>query len=247
MTRNRLNMVIALAAMVVVAVAGFFVGVQPQLAQAAADHEQQTSVDAQNRTKAAEVDRLREQAKSLPKLRSELERLTRSVPGSASMSSFYASVNSVAQSTGVTVSSITTEDAVPYSSPAAATTGTGATDAATPAATASPSATPDPSATAAPGASATGAPSISASDFSAIPVSVSVDGSFDQALDFVGGMQSGGRLFLINAISSTAAQESTDGATPDTTTWTFGGFVYVLSDPASAQGQQGTDGATAGN
>lgn len=236
MTRNRLNLLLAIAAMLVVALAGFFLGVQPQLAQAAADRGQQVGVDATNRTTASELARLKERAKSLPKLEAELASLTASVPSSASMSTFYASVDSVAARTGVKVSAITTADAQAYTPP------TSADGAATePGTTASPepttTASPEPSATASasttPRASAATDPRITPANFSAIPVTVSVDGSFDQALAFVGGMQDGPRLFLVNAVSSTAAQATTDGAdggASDVTTWTFGGYVYVLSD-----------------
>lgn len=236
MTRNRLNMLLAIASMLIVALAGFFLGVQPQLAQAAADREQQVGVDATNRTTASELARLKDRAKSLPKLEAELASLTASVPGSASMSTFYASVNSVAARTGVKVSAITTADAQAYTPPTSAGVATAEPDTtASPQATAS--ASPDPSATAsasaAPRASVVTDPRITSANFSAIPVTVSVDGSFDQALAFVGGMQDGPRLFLVNAVSSTAAQATTDGAgggASDMTTWTFGGYVYVLSD-----------------
>ena len=231
MTRNRLNMLLAVVAMVVVALAGFFLGVQPHLAQAASDRTDQVSVDATNRTTAAELARLKDRAKSLPAMKAELAELTTSVPSSANMSSFYGAVDGVAARAGVKVSAITTSDAVAYTAPVAASTAAGtedssasATDEATDAAT--------PDRTAASTGAAT-APvtdlAISAANFSAIPVSVSVDGSFDQALSFVGGMQDGARLFLVTTVSSSISQDSTDPAAAAATTWTFGGYVYVLT------------------
>jgi Tfp pilus assembly protein PilO len=221
MTRNRLNMLLAVVAMVMVALAGFFLGVQPHLAQAASDRTDQVTVDATNRTTAAELARLKERAESLPKLKAELAALTASVPSSASMSSFYGAVDSVAAKAGVKVSAITTSDAVAYTAPAAA------TDAA---AEATDGATAEATTGAADGATAPLTdPAISAANFSAIPVSVSVDGSFDQALSFVGGMQDGARLFLVTTVSSSVSQDSTDPAAAAATTWTFGGYVYVLT------------------
>ncbi|WIB70624.1 hypothetical protein [Curtobacterium sp. MCBD17_026] len=221
MTRNRLNMLLAVVAMVVVALAGFFLGVQPHLAQAASDRTDQVTVDATNRTTAEELARLKDRAESLPKLKAELAALTASVPSSASMSSFYGAVDSVAAKAGVKVSAITTSDAVAYTAPAAA------TDAA---AEATDGATAEPTTGAADGATAPLTdPAISAANFSAIPVSVSVDGSFDQALSFVGGMQDGARLFLVTTVSSSVSQDSTDPAAAAATTWTFGGYVYVLT------------------
>lgn len=226
MTRNRLNMLIAVVAMVVVALAGFFLGVQPQLAQAANDRVEQTSVDATNRTTAAELARLKERAKSLPALKAELAKLTASVPSSANMSSFYGAVDGVAASSGVKVSAITTSDAVAYTAPVSAGTATDAE------ATDDPTADATPTATAAPTTPLTD-PAISSKNFSAIPVSVSVDGSFDQALAFVGGLQEGARLFLVNTVSSSATQDSTDQSAAASTTWTFGGYVYVLTTETS--------------
>ncbi|TDW49442.1 hypothetical protein EDF52_104216 [Curtobacterium sp. PhB42] len=233
MTRNRLNMLIAVMAMVVVALAGFFLGVQPQLAQAANDRVEQTSVDATNRTTAAELARLKDRAKSLPALKAELAKLTASVPSGANMSSFYGAVDGVAATSGVKVSAITTSDAVAYTAPVSAGTATDAdaapTDEATEGATASATAEPTAAAT-----TPLTDPAISGENFSAIPVSVSVDGSFDQALAFVGGLQDGARLFLVNTVSSSATQDSTDQAAAASTTWTFGGYVYVLTTEASA-------------
>jgi len=231
MTRNRLNMLLAVVAMVVVALAGFFLGVQPHLAQAASDRTDQVSVDATNRTTASELARLKDRAKSLPAMKAKLAELTTSVPSSANMSSFYGAVDGVAARAGVKVSAITTSDAVAYTAPVAASTAAGTEDSSASATDeATDEATPEPT------AASTGAatvpvtdPAISAANFSAIPVSVSVDGSFDQALSFVGGMQDGARLFLVTTVSSSISQDSTDPAAAAATTWTFGGYVYVLT------------------
>ncbi|WP_426724342.1 hypothetical protein [Curtobacterium flaccumfaciens] len=231
MTRNRLNMLLAVVAMVVVALAGFFLGVQPHLAQAASDRTDQVSVDATNRTTAAELARLKDRAKSLPAMKAELAVLTTSVPSSANMSSFYGAVDGVAARAGVKVSAITTSDAVAYTAPVAASTAAGTEDSsASVTDEATDEATPEPTAASTGAATAPVTdPAISAANFSAIPVSVSVDGSFDQALSFVGGMQDGARLFLVTTVSSSISQDSTDPAAAAATTWTFGGYVYVLT------------------
>lgn len=227
MTRNRLNMLLAVVAMVVVALAGFFLGVQPHLAQAASDRTDQVSVDATNRTTAAELARLKDRAKSLPAMKAELAELTTSVPSSANMSSFYGAVDGVAARAGVKVSAITTSDALAYTAPVAASTAAGTEDSS---ASATDEATPEPTAASTGAATAPVTdPAISAANFSAIPVSVSVDGSFDKALSFVGGMQDGARLFLVTTVSSSISQDSTDPAAAAATTWTFGGYVYVLT------------------
>ncbi|PZF14211.1 hypothetical protein [Curtobacterium sp. MCLR17_034] len=231
MTRNRLNMLLAVVAMVVVALAGFFLGVQPHLAQAASDRTDQVSVDATNRTTAAELARLKDRAKSLPAMKAELAELTTSVPSSANMSSFYGAVDSVAARAGVKVSAITTSDAVAYTAPVAASTAAGTDDSSASATDEATDEAPDEATAVSTGAATAPVtdPAISAANFSAIPVSVSVDGSFDRALSFVGGMQDGARLFLVTTVSSSISQDSTDPAAAAATTWTFGGYVYVLT------------------
>lgn len=245
MSKNRLSMVFAVVTMAAVVLAGFFVGVQPQLAQAASSRAQQVDVDRTNASSRAELARLRKQAEKLPAMRDELERLQASVPATASMSRFYGELYDVAGATGVTVSSITTDDAVPYTPPAAE-----VESSATGSAAAAPSASPSATASAAPSSEASASatpttpappttftnPVINSSNMSLIPVTVSVDGTFDQARQFVAGTQSGERLFLINEISSAESSgAATEGAEADASagqTWTFGGYVYVLTTDA---------------
>ncbi|WIB35892.1 hypothetical protein [Curtobacterium sp. MCJR17_043] len=133
MTRNRLNMVLAVLAMVVVAAAGFFLGVQPQLSRAATDGAQQATVEHENAVKSGELARLRQQAKTLPEMRTALAELQASVPSSDRMSAFYDEVDQAATTAGVTVSTITTSDATAYIPPVTEAAST-ATDGAEPAA-----------------------------------------------------------------------------------------------------------------
>lgn len=235
MTRNRLHMVLAVLAMVVVAAVGFFVGVQPQLARAADDKDRQASVETTNDTTAAELARLREQAKALPQMRSELQELEESVPASSRMPAFYDQVDAAAAAAGVTVSAITTSDAVAYTPPTPADAAVPATTTATSEASASPTSTPSPSASATPAApGVTTDPKITAANFTVIPVAISVDGSFAEALAFASEVQDMKRLFLVNSITSSASEPSTESTETSSTTWNFGGYVYVLSDSPSA-------------
>ena len=227
MTRNRLNMVLAVIGMVVVAVGGFFLGVQPQLARAAADDTQQSTVQQENALKSVELARLRKQAKTLPEMQAELGRLEASVPSATKMSAFYDEIGQAASAAGVTVSAITTSDAVAYTPPVSEPT--------TPSATGAPTPTPEPVASAPSSAPpvATDA-SITASNFSVVPVTVSVDGSFDQALSFVGRAQALQRLYLVNSITSSASDPSLESTETSSTTWNFSGYVFVLGTDATA-------------
>lgn len=236
MSRNRLSLLIAFVAMAVVAVGGFFLAVQPQLALAAAAGDQRESVEQTNATSRAELTRLRDQSAELPSMQEQLSQLSASIPDSSDLSSFIADLNSVATASGMQISSYTTSDAVAYAPAAAAAGSTAATSSAT--ASASPSPSPSastapastPTAPAAPSAVTNGA--ITGQNFSVIPVTVAVDGTFDQALTFVNGIQHGSRLFLVTNVSS-AEKSGEDGTASNQSTWTFGGSIYVLADPAA--------------
>lgn len=248
MSRNRLMLLLASVAAVVLAAGGFFLGVQPQLDRASAARAERTSVEASNAKTRAELERLREQAKSLPKMRSELAALRASVPPTASAAGLISQVNATADSAGVKVASITVGDAQAYTPPAAAASGAAeqnsATDGPSGSSTPTPSASPStPAATAPP---VTTNSSITASNFSVIPVSVSVTGEFAQALGFVKGVQSNPRLFLIDSISSSLAENASSDAASDASapTWTFSGSVYVLADTGEGAGPGASSTAT---
>jgi Tfp pilus assembly protein PilO len=234
MTRNRLNMVLAVLAMVVVAAAGFFLGVQPQLSRAATDGSQQATVEHENAVKSGELARLRQRAEALPEMRTALAELQASVPSSDRMSAFYDEIDQAATTAGVTVSTITTSDATAYIPPVTEAAPT-ATDGTEPTAAATPTSTPSASATpSAPGVTTDA--QITGENFSVIPVTVSVDGSFDQAMSFATEVQDLSRLYLVTSITSSASEPSAESTETSSTTWNFSGYVYVLDVDADASG-----------
>jgi Tfp pilus assembly protein PilO len=242
MSRNRMSLLLAVLAMAVVAVGGFFLAVQPQLAQTAAAHTQTASVEQTNDTSRSELARLREQAADLPAMKRELSTRAASVPDTARLSAFIDELNTIAAASGMQVSSFTASDATAYSPAVTAEPAAAGQGAATPSAS--------PSATAGAAPSAPQAPSlvtdaaITGQNFSVIPVTVAVDGSFDQALQFVKGVQGGDRLFLITTISS-AEKSGEDGTASSSSSWTFGGSIYVLD--RSADGAATSTATTSAN
>lgn len=242
MSRNRLMLILATVAALAVAAGGFFLGVQPQLARAATAEAETRSISSANQVTRGEIARLSEQARSLPKMRAELAALRASVPATGATSAFISQLNATANATGVKVSTITVGDAVAYTPPVAEPTAT-----ATGSAGATPSATPTPTPSASATAPTPTAPtlktdsSITADNFSVIPISVSVNGEFAQALSFVQGVQSNPRLFLIDSISSSIASgNSADAASgADSPSWTFSGSIYVLADNPSTTAAKG--------
>lgn len=230
MSKNRLSLLLAIMSMAVVAVGGFFLAVQPQLAQTAAARAQTDTVNTTNGASRTELARLRLQAAKLPAMQRELTARSASVPDSADVSPFLVELNAIAATSGMQVSSFTASDATAYSPAVTAPTSPAASSNANASSEPSPTATPAvPAAPAAP--SIVTSPSITAQNLSVIPVTVAVDGTFDQALAFVKGVQSGQRLFLITSISS-AEKSGDDDAATAASTWTFGGSIYVLDRSA---------------
>jgi len=238
MDRNRMMLIAAVMTGVVVLALGFLVGVQPQLSAASTAEQQQTAVETQNETLRAGLVTLEQDNTQLPALKSELTRLDASVPSQAAMSSFLTELDQLAIASGTTVTAFTSADATAYEpvvadAPAADAT----TDAATDSAAGSAAATA-PAAPTAP--ELVTDPLVTATNFSSIPITVSVQGSYAQARDFLAKLQGGSRLFLVTTFASTGSSEAGDATgTPDQ--WTVGGLVYVLQDAAATQAEQAAE------
>jgi Tfp pilus assembly protein PilO len=245
--RNRLMLIVAAGAAVLVVVGGFFLGVQPQLSAAAASKAQKATAEQTNAGYRTELERLRKANETLSEKKAELAVLQGSIPSSLSIAPFYKELGAIATTSGVSITTLTMSDAVAYAPPVAAEgTASSSEDTSTNNATASPSPSADASASATPTTPAAPAavtnPLITGSNLSAVPVSVAVTGSLDQALAFTKGVQSGTRLFLVNQVGTAAATGSESG-----TTVTLSGYVYVLQDVAATQAEQATaDAATNG-
>jgi Tfp pilus assembly protein PilO len=208
----------AVLVMVALIAGGWFLGVQPQVAAAAAADQARATTDATNATAESLLASLKKDYSDLDPLKTKLAALEESVPSQADMSSFVSEINSLAGAHGVTVNTITVADATPYTPPVA--------PAPTPTASAAPTPAPSPTA-AAPVAPTTPTaapqvtnPKITAANFIAIPVTLAISGSYSNVLDFVSGLQSGPRLFLVNALTADTKNGSVDA--------TVGGLVYVL-------------------
>ncbi|PZF57364.1 hypothetical protein DEJ23_07720 [Curtobacterium sp. MCSS17_008] len=233
MTKHRLSLVIALVVCAAVLAGGWFLGVQPQLAAAAANQTQQATIDATNDKNRAELTRLAKAFSGLGETKAELDRLRASVPSTVDTESFVREIDADATAASVQVTNVTIGDAVPYApaadsaaEPDASSNGTSAASAAPPTADSE-----------VPSAQAATDPAITGSNFSLVPVTVAVKGSYDQALAFTKAMQSGARLFLVTGI---AAASEDDGATPmQSQSWSLSGSIYVLADPSAAPAPTG--------
>ena len=236
--RNRMKMIVAVLSGVAVLALGFLLGVQPQLSTASAAVDQRQSVEQQNEGLRATLEQLVTENDQLSTLTADRDSRRASIPEGADMPELIRQLDEMAEAAGVPVTSFTAADAVSYEMPASASApaaDASSTEGASDDATAAPA---DPGAPAAPAPFTD--PAVTAANFSTIAVTVDVEGSYDQALDFVDRLQKGPRLFLVTTITSTEPDEGGDGAdgeaaaAPGAQTWTIGGLVFVMQDDETA-------------
>ncbi|MBG6055648.1 Tfp pilus assembly protein PilO [Salinibacterium sp. CAN_S4] len=229
--RNRIFIIASVIGMVAVLLAGWFLGISPQLSAAATDDSQRVTVDGQNDALRVVVTQLIADEKDLPKWKADLSVLQRSIPRTADTSTFIDDLNGIAVATGAAVSSIVLTDAEAYVPPASAAP---AAPAPTDAAATEPVIDPAAPAVAAvdplvPSAVTNGL--VTTENFVLVPITIQTKGTYEQVLDFVSGVQNGSRLFLATGFTSEIGE---DGVTTGTTT----GYIYVLLnqfDPTAAK------------
>ena len=227
MDRNRLWIIGSVAVMLVVVVTGWFVGIQPQLSVASASTDSLTAVAEQNAASENLLITLKNDFAGIGALKGTDGALRKSVPSSAQVSTFVTELDVLSGQTGVAVTTIAVSDAKAYTPPV--------TVAAVPVTGATPSPTPSASATAAPVVAAPATPEapalvtnpkITAANFIAIPIALRISGPYANVLDFVKGLQTGERLFLVTGLSTLPPSEKTPQATAVDAD--VKGLIYVL-------------------
>lgn len=239
MDKNKLWIIGSVLVMVVVLALGWFVGIAPQLGNAATATLQRVDVQALNATQEATLAKLKKDYANIGKLDAQLADLSQSVPSDSDIPAFYDEVDAIGAASGVTVAGITVADAKPYepvSAPAPA--GGAATPTPTSTATPSPEATPAPTSTpaptAVPGMPPKTSPNLTSANFSSLAVTLTVKGTYAQALDFVNGIQQGKRLFLVDGITTSPSGESGSTAAGAGQTATITGLIFVVTPPSTA-------------
>lgn len=230
MDKNRIWMIGSVLAMVLILALGGLLVVQPQLAAAALADEDRVAVEASNAGQATVLKQLRADFAGIDVLRDELAPLTASVPSGTAMPAFVNQLDALASASQVSLAEITVADAVPYTPVAAPVVA---------APTAEPGSTPSaaPTPTAEEIAPTAGVPpvtsaQITAENFASLEVTIQVSGSYGNALNFVNGLQTGKRLFLVTGYS-TATSTGPDAAASTDVVATITGLVYVLIPPMS--------------
>lgn len=197
-------------------IAGWLVGIAPQLADASSANANRAAVLKQNAANEVILRKLKADYIGIDGLRKELSVLKLAVPSSGEISTFVTELNQIANRHRVTVRSISVNDAKAYA-PAVSTPGGGTSEASIPVTT---------------------NPRITSNNFIVIPVQFSVTGDYSKVLDFVHEVQVGPRLFLISNLSSMGATDA-KAVTSNRESGrnvlqkvqaTLGGYVYVLLD-----------------
>jgi Tfp pilus assembly protein PilO len=227
MSQNRFVFIGLTAAIIVVALFGWFIGIQPVLASTAASNAQRASLVLENQQHAADLAALKKQYEGIDDMRASLAELQGEVPADSDLSTFLGELTQLAAAAAAGIASVTPGDAQLYTAPAAAvpaatdaTDATDSTTATTAATTAAADGTVVPIAV-----NDAAAAAAQEAGFIAIPVQIGLTAGYPQLMQFVAGLQSGQRLFLVTSIAlGTGASDAS----------TVGGIVFVLPNSAVA-------------
>ena len=228
MNVNRLWVLGAVLLMSVVALMGWSLGISPMLSESRDATAERVAVEAQNTSYELQLATLKQQFESIDDLRLDLADLRQAVPQGANIPQFVGQLDSIALQNTVALTTITVSDAQSYASALAT---TAAPEAAPPAEGAA-AAVPAEDAAAA-GAAADPAvpvtPAVAPADnLIAVPISLSVEGGYQNVLDFISGLQQGERLVTVNAFGTTATADA-----PGMVTGTITALIYVLLNDAA--------------
>lgn len=114
MKGNRLWLLGTVAAVAVIVVLGWLLGVSPKLASADLAAAEQATVDQGNLIQQAELEQLRQKNEEIDVLRAEVDVLRKGIPGSVLSEDFVDDLVSKAASTGVNVTRISLSEPAPW-------------------------------------------------------------------------------------------------------------------------------------
>ena len=213
----------------VILAAGWFLAISPTMASADASRAQTAVERAHNDLLKQQNATLKEQFTHLEEYKAQLAALRVQLPAHADLSALNSELQALVASAGLTTTTFGATTAQAFAPVAAA--AAPVADAAAPAATGT-------------GAAAAGAaapaPATSYPGFFAIPLTMTVLGTYDATLKFLDSLQTtSSRLYLVGSITATSQQDG--GSSPgkpatskgDLET-TINGFTYVLQDGSAA-------------
>jgi Tfp pilus assembly protein PilO len=214
--------IVTVTLMLAVVLVGWFLGVQPFLDAANIADAKRAAVELQISQHEAEIAKLTSENSQLPELEKQFVALSASIPSTTDTSSFIKGLDALAKTTLVEIAGITVADPLAYSVPLSAVAPVVDVGADAPVASAPPATTPlaPPAVT---------SPLITPDNFVAVEVGIEVRGTYAALLNFVKGLQSGERLFLVTGLTSDRNQDSAD---PAAVSATVKGYIYVLQPAA---------------
>jgi Tfp pilus assembly protein PilO len=235
MDKNRLWIIGSVLAMVALLALGWLLGIQPQLTSAATAVAQRVGVEQVNAAHEASLAKLKEDFTEIDALNEELVSISRSVPFGTDVPDYVDQLDALAKANNVTLKALTVADPAAYTpvapaAPVAPPAAEGSVAAATP--------TPAPAAAPVETAPAPGAPpvtneTITSENFASLGVNITVAGNYSDVLNFVNGLQTGSRLFLVTGLATKAEEQS---VAPETTTSAVDDDEAVASSPSGVEG-----------
>jgi Tfp pilus assembly protein PilO len=215
---------------VVILIASWFFVISPKLSAAQEDRAQTETVKQHNDVLSTQLATLKKQAAALETTRSDLAALRKQIPTSAQLTDYLRTLSDLAMTHSVVITSLLPDVALPFvAAPGVAAAAPKPKPTATAAAGAA--AEPTDTATATTPTAVGGVPGLAA-----IPVSITVVGTYPNILGFLGDLQSKtDRLFLVTGLSATAQQKTAAGNGRPATALgdlelKIDGFAYVLRD-----------------
>jgi Tfp pilus assembly protein PilO len=218
MTRIRWWIVGATLIIVLVMLAGFSLWISPKLDELGVARTTRSAALAQNEVYELQLEALQRQFDGLESVQAELALLREAIPSGAALPAFIGQLDALAERASVTVTEFSSADAMPYV-PVIPLPDTGVSLSTTGAADAAAAPTAPPS------------PLVTAENFAAVPVTISVTGSIDAVLGFLAGLQNGQRLITVTSFGTGAPSAETSSAdAAGRVTGQIAGIVYVLLD-----------------
>ncbi len=231
MTAIRLWMLGAIVITMAIVAGGWFLIIQPQLDQTALADQSRADVAVQNDGYLAELARLKEDFAGIAAKKDELAALRTSIPVGSADGAFLAELEAVAAETGVTITNVSVSEAKPFA-PVVPDQAAVATPAPTEGEATADAAAPQVALDTAPAGTTTptipGAEFVTATNFTAIPYDISVDGELSQTVAFVAAIQKGSRTFLVSKLTFAPGSQS-GGFSAD-----ISGLTWAFSSAASA-------------
>lgn len=217
-----------------IAAGSWFMAISPKLADAADLRSQTQDVEDQNELLDLQIASLKSESAKLPEYKAELEQLRIQIPTEAQLAEYVRQINAAATARSVTVTSVTPglgQAFVPVvvAAPAPSPTATPESESAD----SEDKAESDEETAPAP-AAPTG-PKVP-DGFSAIPLSLTVVGTYDNTLAFINDLQTATpRLFLVSGLAGTGQSEAeASSGRPATMAGdqeiVLNGYLYVLPD-----------------